>query len=163
MYGLLEAAEQIRSRGRLSQAKGEPFLAVRAVRVAIPGQMPLEMGLRWRSFFEMLARSRFNRIDVEMSETPEHEEFLRILSREAAQFAVEVKPRKWRPKLPAALDQQALAAMQTVPLADLAQVRASVTKAKADGMAGIAIDALFPFEEHAVYYQTWGQSAYSPK
>jgi hypothetical protein len=68
MYGLLEAAAQIRRQGRLSQAKAKPATAMRGIRWFLHNA-DLERGWyhdreHWRSFFEMLARNRFNRFNL---------------------------------------------------------------------------------------------------
>ena len=65
MYGLIEAAEQIRASGKLSVAIGEPGMRLRAVRIT-----PMDTDLatsgfyatdRWLKFFQLLARNRVNR------------------------------------------------------------------------------------------------------
>ncbi|MEO8130102.1 MAG: hypothetical protein ABI822_23565, partial [Bryobacteraceae bacterium] len=60
MYGLLEAAEQIRATGKLTPAKALPACAIRGVRITYRDQ-PKEF---WTSYIQMLARHRFNRVDV---------------------------------------------------------------------------------------------------
>jgi len=68
MYGLLEAADQIRLRGYLVQARGVPATPIRGIRHFIHNQ-DLEQGWYysheyWRDFFAMLARCRFNRFNL---------------------------------------------------------------------------------------------------
>ncbi|WP_321470902.1 hypothetical protein [uncultured Paludibaculum sp.] len=68
MYGLLEAAEQIRRQGRLSAAKVDPPSQMRGIRWFLHNE-ELERGWyydhdHWRAFFEMLARNRFNRFNL---------------------------------------------------------------------------------------------------
>ncbi|HEY3440938.1 MAG TPA: hypothetical protein VGK29_09310 [Paludibaculum sp.] len=68
MYGLLEAADQIRRQGHLSSAKVEPAAAMRGIRWFLHNE-ELERGWyfdqdQWRAFFEMLARNRFNRFNL---------------------------------------------------------------------------------------------------
>ncbi len=68
MYGLLAAAEQIRLRGALSPARGQPATAMRGIRVFVHNQ-ELEQSWYyshdyWRDFFAMLARNRFNRFNL---------------------------------------------------------------------------------------------------
>ncbi len=69
MYGLLEAAEQIRSTGRLTQAHGIPDTAMRGVRVFLhPADLEKYPESFWRSYFEVLARDRFNRFTLVFTE-----------------------------------------------------------------------------------------------
>jgi hypothetical protein len=68
MYGLLEAADQIRRQGRLSAAKVEPASPMRGIRWFLHNE-ELERGWvhdreQWRALFEMLARNRFNRFNL---------------------------------------------------------------------------------------------------
>lgn len=68
MYGLLEAAEQIRETGRLARAKGAPATPIRGVRYVLESQ-ELEKDWyysreHWEGFFAMLARNRFNRFQL---------------------------------------------------------------------------------------------------
>lgn len=68
MYGLLQAAEQIRERGRLAPAAGAPATPIRGIRQFIHNQS-LERSWYyspqyWQSFFSMLARNRFNRFNL---------------------------------------------------------------------------------------------------
>ena len=68
MYGLLEAAAQIRRQGRLSPAKGEPATPIRGIRWFVHNA-ELEAGWyhdreHWQAFFQMLARNRFNRFTL---------------------------------------------------------------------------------------------------
>lgn len=68
MYGLLEAADQIRRQGHLSVAKVEPTNQMRGIRWFIHNA-DLERGWyfdheQWRALFEMLARNRFNRFNL---------------------------------------------------------------------------------------------------
>lgn len=68
MYGLLEAASQIRRQGFLTAARGEPATAMRGIRWFVHNA-ELEQGwyhdrAHWQAFFEMLARNRFNRFTL---------------------------------------------------------------------------------------------------
>lgn len=68
MYGLLEAAEQIRETGRLKAAKGEPAVPMRGIRVFLHNE-DLERDWYysrdyWTAFLQMLARCRFNRFNL---------------------------------------------------------------------------------------------------
>ncbi len=68
MYGLLEAAAQIRGQGRLYAAKGSPATPIRGIRSFLHNE-DLEKDWYysqdyWRDFFAMLARNRFNRFNL---------------------------------------------------------------------------------------------------
>ncbi len=68
MYGLLAAAEQIRTRGYLVAARGKPATSMRGIRIFLHNE-DLEKDWYyspdyWREFFAMLARNRFNRINL---------------------------------------------------------------------------------------------------
>jgi len=68
MYGLLEAAEQIRDTGALYPAERSPATPMRGIRIFIHNQ-DLERDwyysqTYWRDFFAMLARNRFNRFNL---------------------------------------------------------------------------------------------------
>jgi hypothetical protein len=89
MYGLLEAAAQIRERGFLIPARGRPVNAIRRVRVgAVELDRPLE---RWRDYCAMLARNRFNRLAVALpaKEALGRVEALDRISRMAAEHALD--------------------------------------------------------------------------
>jgi hypothetical protein len=97
MYGLLEAAAQIRERGRLVAVAGAPAIAIRGVRMVVS---PADTRAGWYSspeywqeFFSMLARSRFNRFSLVFSEqagAPQDLEALASISAAAAQYAIEI-------------------------------------------------------------------------
>ena len=65
MYGLLEAAGQIGSTGRLVPAHGAPAMPVREIRILLHGadlsKLVDSSEEFWRAYFQMLARDRFNR------------------------------------------------------------------------------------------------------
>ncbi len=68
MYGLLEAAEQIRSQGRLHDVKTAPHTAIRGIRRFIHNA-ELESDWYysrdyWDEYFSMLARDRYNRFNL---------------------------------------------------------------------------------------------------
>ena len=97
MYGLLEAAGQIRQRGRLLPARGRPAMPIRGVRLFIhPEDVAKEWYNSpefWRRYSEMLARSRFNRLNLVFSSlVPEERnlETLRSISQAAADYAIDV-------------------------------------------------------------------------
>ena len=68
MYGLLEAAAQIRASCRLSDASGCPDVAMRGIRYFLHNH-DLEQNWYysrdyWDDYFAMLARNRFNRFNL---------------------------------------------------------------------------------------------------
>jgi hypothetical protein len=68
MYGLLEAAAQIRATGRLAAGKGAPATRLRGIRYFIHNH-DLEASWYysreyWDEYFAMLARNRFNRFNL---------------------------------------------------------------------------------------------------
>lgn len=66
MYGLLEAAEQIRATGKLVPTKAIPACQLRGVRISYQNQ-PKEF---WTNYIQMLARNRFNRLNVVFPQDP---------------------------------------------------------------------------------------------
>jgi hypothetical protein len=68
MYGLLEAADQIRSRSRLAAVKASAAIGIRGVRLPVHAE-DLETEwfsstTYWNEIFATLARSRFNRLNL---------------------------------------------------------------------------------------------------
>ncbi len=68
MYGLLEAAEQIRETGRFTATQGRPATPIRGIRWFLHNR-DLEQDWYysrqyWRDFFALLARCRFNRFNL---------------------------------------------------------------------------------------------------
>jgi hypothetical protein len=68
MYGFLEAAEQLRNAGRVSNASGCPSVAMRGIRYFLHNH-DLEQNWYysqsyWDEYFAMLARNRFNRFNL---------------------------------------------------------------------------------------------------
>jgi hypothetical protein len=168
MYGLLEAADQMRATGRLAQAKGEPAIAIRGVRVRLPGPLPAELNADWRSFLEILARARFNRIRILANPMPE--EFVRTLAQAAAEYAIELEPRLWRPPLPEAVAREpepyeipSPVEGFGLPWGDPIHARRRIQTAILAGHDGIEIDAALPAAAHWFFYQLWGRLAYDPK
>lgn len=93
MYGLMEAAEQIRTTGQLTATNGEPGLRLRSVRVA-----PLDTDLvvlgfysvdRWTKFFQMLARNRINRATLVLPPEKWEGDRIRVLSMLAKDYGVD--------------------------------------------------------------------------
>jgi hypothetical protein len=96
MYGLLDAAEQVRKTGRLRQAKGTPGMTIRGVRVLWKNLGGARE--RWPEAFRTLALNRFNRFNVVVSELaaegPELDT-LRFLSDTAAEYGVDFTLGVW--------------------------------------------------------------------
>ncbi len=93
MYGLIEAAEQIRTSGKLEATNGEPGLRLRAVRI-----VPLDTDLatvgfygldRWTKFFQQLARNRINRATLVLPPEKWEGDRIRILSLLAHDYGVD--------------------------------------------------------------------------
>jgi len=93
MYGLMEAAEQIRANGRLKATSGKPATAVRGVRMTLRSydltQPWFTADDRWRTYFQTLARSRLNRFSLVLPLAEADIERLRILSETAGEYGVD--------------------------------------------------------------------------
>jgi len=95
MYGLLEAAEQIRETGRLASAKGAPGAAIRGVRRTLSAnELEQEWSTSreyWRNYLSMLARNRFNRLTLELSyRGGGWRDVLRVVSETAADYGIDL-------------------------------------------------------------------------
>ncbi len=95
MYGLLEAADQIRAAGRMKPAHAEPATPVRGVRRFASAADMEAPEAYWRAFFEMLARDRFNRFTLIFTSAPGNLEKLRAISQMAADYAVDFTLGLW--------------------------------------------------------------------
>lgn len=89
MYGLMEAAEQIRTNGRFAKAHSERAAALRGVRIELDARLEHASDEFWRGYFEMLARNRFNRAHVVFPELVRPYRAACIVSRAAADAAVD--------------------------------------------------------------------------
>lgn len=89
MYGLLEAADQIRAGGRLKQVRAEPATPIRGVRMFATAADLEAPETLWRSYFQTLARDRFNRFTLIFTVVPPNFEKLRVISQLAADYAVD--------------------------------------------------------------------------
>jgi len=93
MYGLIEAAGQIRSTGRLKTTSGKPDNSVRGVRMPLRAydltQPWFTSDDRWRAYFQTLARSRLNRLTLVLPLEGADIERLRILSETASEYGVD--------------------------------------------------------------------------
>lgn len=93
MYGLLEAADQIRTTGKLIATNGEPGLRLRSVRVAPLDTDLVALGFysfdRWTKFFQLLARNRVNRATLALAPEKWEGDRIRILSTLAKDYGVD--------------------------------------------------------------------------
>ncbi len=71
MYGLLDAAEQIRSTGRIKKSHGAPVLALRGLRWSVPRGTLGTAEIDWPDLFRAMARNRFNRFNVVLTSLSE--------------------------------------------------------------------------------------------
>lgn len=93
MYGLLEAAEQMRSTGHLKPAHGAPAMALRGIRVTVdPEAAWFTSAEFWNGYFAGLARDRFNRLEMSFESAPGPGAFsaLRSIAQTAARYGVDV-------------------------------------------------------------------------
>lgn len=86
MYGLLEAAGQMRSTGHLKLTHGIPALSLRGVRItAQPDAAWFGSGDFWQGYFAAMARARFNRLEIDFDAAPPSTAVLNL--RNATQIA----------------------------------------------------------------------------
>jgi len=93
MYGLLEAAEQMRTTGRLKLTRGAPALALRGIHViADPAAGWFTSGEFWQHYFADMARARFNRLEVTFETGPALAvlPMLRSIAQTASQYGVDL-------------------------------------------------------------------------
>ncbi|MBK5290437.1 MAG: hypothetical protein JJE04_01920 [Acidobacteriia bacterium] len=163
MYGLMEAAAQIRASGKLTPASGFAFMKVRSVRVRVPEQFADKLNEPWLLFLARLAQDRFNRLHIIIEHPDRHEEFLRDLAREAAGYAIEVEPRLWRPASPGNGTKPGSLLPIAAPSgvwADPLSVRATLAQADLDGHQGFEVEA--PGPDGPYGHQLWGRLGYDP-
>ncbi len=89
MYGLLEAADQIRATGRFAKAHGQPAAALRGVHIELDADLERTPEEFWRAYFQMLARNRFNRAHIVFQHLTRPYRSACIVSRAAADYAVD--------------------------------------------------------------------------
>jgi len=142
MYGLFEAAHQMREHGRLRDTTASPALAVRAVRL---NRADLPTGDDLRSLLALLASSRFNTLFI----VPEPPRDLRPL---AAQFGLKLAP----PDTTGLLDVELPVASTAIPWADPVSVSRLLADADLQGFHGFVIPARLPFALHKPFYAVWG-------
>jgi hypothetical protein len=93
MYGLLEAADQIRTLGHLKQTHGIPAATPRGIKVAAePAASWFQSETFWRGYFMSLARDRFDRLELVLDGLPEKEILptVRMISQMSVQFGVDL-------------------------------------------------------------------------
>lgn len=93
MYGLLEAASQLRETGKIKAVTFKPALEQRGVRMA-PSEMELSSpdyfrAERWRTFFRMLALNRLNRFTLVLPPSRIELDRVRFLSSTANEYGVD--------------------------------------------------------------------------
>ena len=89
MYGLLEAAEQIRDTGHFTKMSGHPEASLRGVRIVLSPQLEQASEEYWNSYFRMLARNRFNRVHVVFPRIEAPYRLAQFLSRTAADYGID--------------------------------------------------------------------------
>ncbi|MGQ9633707.1 MAG: hypothetical protein ACUVXB_05620 [Bryobacteraceae bacterium] len=96
MYGLLEAAEQIRGGGKLRATSGRPALGVRSLRIDVRAKDAneewLSSGEFWQRWFASMARARFNRLTLLLEDLPQEQalQYVPAISRVGADYAMEL-------------------------------------------------------------------------
>jgi hypothetical protein len=108
MYGLLEAAEQVRKTGRIQKAEGRPGMAIRGVRVFLKDFDAADWFYareRWPVLFRTLALNRFNRFNLVLPELAalvadqsRSLDALRFISDTAAEYGVDFTLGLWMPQ-----------------------------------------------------------------
>ena len=89
MYGLLEASEQIRASGRFVKAHGDRASALRGVHIELDANLERAPEDFWRSYFQMLARNRFNRAHIVFQHLTRPYHSPCVVSRAAADYGVD--------------------------------------------------------------------------
>jgi hypothetical protein len=89
MYGLLEAAEQVRTTGRLTKVHGVPATPLRGVRITLDARLESESQDFWRFYFQMLARNRFNRVHITFANFEAPYRMEKLLSQLAADYGID--------------------------------------------------------------------------
>ncbi|MDP8988924.1 MAG: hypothetical protein M3N41_02430 [Acidobacteriota bacterium] len=89
MYGLLEAAGQIRDSGHFTKTIGIPAASLRGVRIAMTPELEQASEEFWNSYFRMLARNRFNRVHVAFAHIEAPYRLAQFLSRTAADYGID--------------------------------------------------------------------------
>ncbi len=150
MYGLYEAARQIRDDGRLKEGKHAPAHAIRGVRIR---REDLPAGDALHAFFALLAEMRFNTVFV----TPEPPVELRPA---AAQFGLKLAAAT---ALAHVLDIKLPVEGTAIPWADPVSVARILSEVDLLCLKGFAVPARLPIESHELYYAAWGLTGYDPE
>lgn len=93
MYGLLEAAAQMRTLGHLKQTRGSPFLTPRGVKAVVdPSVVWFGSEEFWTAYLETLARDRFDRLQLVFERFPDRDLLpaLKMISQTASRYAVDL-------------------------------------------------------------------------
>ena len=91
MYGLLEAADQLRERKALTAMKATPKFDIRAARLVADAETLARPDKDWNELFVNLARARFNRLRLEMPAlSAESEQRLARIAQMAEEHAVDL-------------------------------------------------------------------------
>jgi hypothetical protein len=89
MYGLLEAAEQIRATGHFTKTSGNPAASLRGVRIVLYAELERAPEAFWNSYFRMLARNRFNRVHMVFQRIETPYRLPKFLSHSAAEYGID--------------------------------------------------------------------------
>ena len=89
MYGLLEAAEQIRASGHFTKTSGTPAASLRGVRIVLNAELEKAPEEFWNAYFRMLARNRFNRAHVVFQRIEAPYRLPKLLSHTAAEYGID--------------------------------------------------------------------------
>jgi hypothetical protein len=92
MYGLMDAADQLRNAGSVTARAGAPEFAVRSVRIA-PADTDLQVTFynsdRWLKFFAMAAKNRINRAVLTLPAERLEYDHIRYISQVARDYGVD--------------------------------------------------------------------------
>jgi len=89
MYGLLEAAEEIRTTGRLAKVHGVPATTLRGIHIVLDARLESASEDFWRSYFQTLARNRFNRVHIGFTNLDPPYRMEKLLSQLAADYGID--------------------------------------------------------------------------
>ena len=89
MYGLLEAAEQIRASGHFTKTIGNPAASLRGVRIVLNAELEKAPEEFWNAYFRMLARNRFNRAHVVFQRIEAPYRLPKLLSHSVAEYGID--------------------------------------------------------------------------
>lgn len=93
MYGLLEAAAQMRTMGHLKQTRVAPFLSPRGVKaVADPSVVWFGSEEFWTAYLGGLARDRFDRLQLVFERLPDRDALsaLKMISQTALRYGIDL-------------------------------------------------------------------------